>query len=140
MLVAALAPRCPPGSSACKVSGTSPRGTADQARIKALGGEATARVDRPFPCCTQGCWQGTVAVQGDSRGCHRVMGTWKESLNCSTRSGQAEIHPITWVPNWGSTHGAGARSQESPMLWAPRTTHTGGLGVQEVNTEETQED
>lgn len=75
MVVAAPAPRCPPGPSARKVSGPSPRGTADQGRIKALGGEGTARVEGPSLCCTQGCLQGTVAVPGDSRCCLiRVIG------------------------------------------------------------------
>lgn len=54
--------------------------------------------------------------------------------------GQAEIPPITWVQNGVGTHGAVASLGQSPMPWAPRTTHSGGLGVQEVSTEETQED
>lgn len=127
MVVVALAPRCPAGPSACKVSGTSPRGTADQGRIKALGGEGTARVEGPSLCCTQGCLQGTVAVQGDSRCCHiTVMGRWKESSTCSTHCVRLTYPP--WVQNWVSTQWGWGKSWGEPHAVGTQNHAHGGIG------------
>lgn len=71
---------------------------------------------------------------------HQSGGEVEEVIELQLTLSQAEISPITWVPNWGSTHGAGTSPGESPRLWAPRTIHAGQLGVQEVSTWETQED
>lgn len=71
---------------------------------------------------------------------HQNDGEVEGAMELQHTLGQAEIPPLPWVPTWGSTHETRASPGESPMPWAPRATHTGGLGVQEVSTEETQED
>lgn len=114
-------PKLPTRSQCLQGQWDQPRGTEDQAWIKALGGEATARVERPSLRCTQGSLQGTVAVQGDSRCCHiRVMGRWKESSNCSTHwvrlkyhplhGSQIEQHPWGWGKSSGELHAVGTQN------------------------------
>lgn len=65
---------------------------------------------------------------------HQSDGEVDRVIELQHTLGGAEIPLITWVPNWGSTHGAGASpGEESHAVGTQNHTHrgTGGSGSQD---------